>query len=690
MPDFLKGKFEGVSVCSEGRISLAPRMESLTAPAEEFYLSLLPVGDGTMFLGTGHGGKIYRIGKNGESELYFQTTEMNVTSLARDRKGMLFAGTSPNGKIYRISAKGKGEEFFNPNERYIWDLLITETGSLLAAVGERGGIYEISPEGQGRLLMRSEENHVLCLLSTDKTGGLLAGSGGGGLIYRIAADGRSSVVYESPYEEVRSLAVDEQGRIYAAAAGARTRVRKEDIPIVPQRTAESGVTVTVSAAGPPPDKTPAGPAPAARGGGAVFRITPDGVARNLWSSEDELVYSLVLREDGAVLFGTGPQGRIYALDKDDRASLWLQKSSEQVYLLVPDGPRTYILSNNPCSLDLLHSVQGGAGEYRGEVLDSGTMSSWGRVVWDADVPDGTTLQVQTRSGNTLEPNATWSDWSPPYTKQDEPNLSPRARYLQFRVLFKSQSGRVSPVLHRIRLFYLQANIAPVVQRLEVLPPNEVFLKMADQDEVILGVEPHLPGQPASKTETRGFTLSRKVERKGFRTVVWTAEDENNDTLVYNLHIRKDGESAWRKIQEGWTESLYTFDALSFPDGVYFFKVEASDAPSNPPGTELAGERVSRPFTIDNSPPEVKNFTASRTRDTLEVSFTAEDALSHIEDVRYLIRPDSWRVVFPVDGICDSRRETFKFSAKLPPGADNMIVIRVRDAAGNVGVHRHVF
>jgi hypothetical protein len=149
--DFLRGKFDGVSLSFDGVLSLAPEEERIAGPSEEFYMSLLAGPDGALFLGTGHGGKIYRIGADGKAELYFQTQEIDVTCLARDGKGALYAGTSPNGKIYRITAKGKGEEFFNPSEKYVWDLAFTESGSLLAAVGEIGGIYEIDRRaGAGR------------------------------------------------------------------------------------------------------------------------------------------------------------------------------------------------------------------------------------------------------------------------------------------------------------------------------------------------------------------------------------------------------------------------------------------------------------------------------------------------------------------------------------------------------------
>jgi len=188
--DYLRGKFDGVSVSYDGTLALAPKEEKIAAPQEEFYLSVLATPEGVTFLGTGHGGKVYRIDKDGKAELWFQAAEMDVTTLARDRKGTLYAATSPNGKVYKISDKGKGEEFFNPAEKYIWDLLFLDSGELWAAVGESGGIYRISPLGEGRMFFKAAENHILCLERTAR-GDVVAGSGGNGLLYRITAEGRT-------------------------------------------------------------------------------------------------------------------------------------------------------------------------------------------------------------------------------------------------------------------------------------------------------------------------------------------------------------------------------------------------------------------------------------------------------------------------------------------------------------------
>ncbi|HDT12842.1 MAG TPA: hypothetical protein ENO03_00645 [Candidatus Aminicenantes bacterium] len=698
--DYLRGKFDGVSVSYDGTLALAPKEEKIPAPQEEFYLSALATADGVTFLGTGHGGKVYRIAKDGQSELWFQATEMDVTALAQDRKGVLYAATSPNGKIYKITGQGKSEEFFNPAEKYIWDLLFLAEDEMWAAVGESGGIYRISALGNGQMFFKATENHVLCLERTPR-GDVVAGSGGNGIVYRLTAGGRASVLFETPYEEVRSLALDSEGLIYAAASGTPTRTRKTDEGEESQEPVRLGaeVVMTVSASGistggSRPAAAPAAetsPGTAARNGGALYRVTPDGLAKRLWSSDDEMIYSLLWREsEKKVLFGTGGKGRIYAVDREERVALLLQQSSEQVYELVPLDSKVYVLSNNPCYFGLLLAEQRFSGEYVSPVLDARTPASWGRIVWDASTAAGASVQLQSRSGNTAEPNATWTDWSPFYGRTEEQVVSPKARFLQVKVILRTQSGRASPVFNRLTVFYLQTNVAPAVTRLELLGPNEVYLKLPEQDDVILGVERHLAEDPVKKDQARLSLPARKAERKGFQTVVWDAADENGDGLEYALSIREEGETRWQVLEQAWTETTYAFDTLAYPDGTYFIRLTASDAPSNPVGLELAASKTSPPLVIDNSLPVVKGLTAMRDGASLEVAFQAEDAYSYIEEVKVLVRPGDWRVVFPVDGIADSRSESFKFSLKLPPGAENRVAVRVRDSYGNVGVARKDF
>jgi hypothetical protein len=155
-------------------------------------------------------------------------------------------------------------------------------------------------------------------------------------------------------------------------------------------------------------------------------------------------------------------------------------------------------------------------------------------------------------------------------------------------------------------------------------------------------------------------------------------------------MRQEEENVWHVLQDDWEETIFAFDTTSFPDGTYFLKIGASDSPSNPVGLELRSEKVSPPVVLDNSLPVVQGFSAVRNGGALDVAFQAEDGYSYVQEVKYLIRPDEWRVVFPVDGICDARSESFKFSVKIPAGAETLITVRVKDSHGNVGVYRQKF
>jgi hypothetical protein len=701
MEDVLKGQSRGVSVSSEGEIALAPKEEEREGPAEEFYLSLAAAPDGTLFLGTGHAGRIYRIPAEGKPELYFQAPEMDVTCLALGRDGALYAGTSPNGKVYRVKEKDKGEVFFNPGEKYIWALLAEADGTILAAVGEGGGVYKVSPQGEGQQILKVQENHILCL-KRDKSGDLFAGSGGNGLLYRLSPSGRTAVLFESPYEEIRNLDFDGSGNVIVAASGTPVKGKKErEISLASATLPEVEISITGAKAAPETETSSPSPLsvapPTGKQPSAVFLVSPDGEARKIWSASEEMIYSLIWREsDRSALIGTGPQGRIYSVDEEGGSSLLLQKSSQQVYSFLPVGSRVYALCDNPPRLDVILAEQRLEGEYLSTVLDSKIVAAWGQVSWQPELPPGTSLQLQSRSGNSSEPGPTWSDWSPPYGKAaGESILSPKARFLQFRALLKTGSGRVSPGLRNIVIFYLQSNVAPTVKSIGALAPGVVLIEPLETEDLIWGAAKSLQPQPAGEPEAnkslaKELATTKKTERRGLRTIYWEAEDENDDRLRYELRIGKEGEAEWRVLEEEWPEAIYAFDTVSLPDGVYRFQVIASDAPSNPAALALTGEKVGPPLTLDNTPPAFKNVVVTRNQNKLRVSFLAEDALSPIVEAKAFVRPGEWQDIFPQDGICDSRQESFDLTLTLPAKADNLVTLRVKDEQGNVAVVRQSF
>ena len=77
------------------------------------------------------------------------------------------------------------------------------------------------------------------------------------------------------------------------------------------------------------------------------------------------------------------------------------------------------------------------------------------------------LAFFTRTGNSMRPDQTWSDWSPPLTEAAGSRIpSPNARYIQWKAEFSGASGS-SPVLDSVTVAYLPQNTPPLVRNITV-------------------------------------------------------------------------------------------------------------------------------------------------------------------------------------------------------------------------------
>src|SRR4026209_1462646 len=118
--ELLKGDARGVSISDTGVVMLAPRLTEVFNTQQTYVWSSAVDGQGNVFLGTGHDGKIYKISAGGAGTVLYDAPELDVTALAVGRDGALFAGTSPDGKVYRIAPDGKADVYFDPGDKYIW------------------------------------------------------------------------------------------------------------------------------------------------------------------------------------------------------------------------------------------------------------------------------------------------------------------------------------------------------------------------------------------------------------------------------------------------------------------------------------------------------------------------------------------------------------------------------------------
>ncbi|MDB5309370.1 MAG: Fibronectin type domain protein, partial [Gemmataceae bacterium] len=83
-----------------------------------------------------------------------------------------------------------------------------------------------------------------------------------------------------------------------------------------------------------------------------------------------------------------------------------------------------------------------SGTFTSQVFDAAGSATWGTATWTASVPAGTTLTVQTRSGNAATPDGTWSSWAP--VANGGQVTSPAGRYLQYRVTMTTTNPQLTP------------------------------------------------------------------------------------------------------------------------------------------------------------------------------------------------------------------------------------------------------
>src|SRR5262249_56577891 len=148
-------------------------------------------------------------------------------------------------------------------------------------------------------------------------------------------------------------------------------------------------------------------------------------------------------------------------------------------------------------------------------------------------------------------------------------------------------------------------------------------------------------------------------QKGLQTLVWRADDENDDDLVYDILYRREGELIWKTLRKAISESILVWDTTTVPNGTYFVKVVASDAPSNTPAAALTGDMDSVAFEIDNTPPEIVITSVRVERGRTVIAFDVKDDHSPILRAEYSQDGQRWRNIFPVDGIADSRIEHYE-------------------------------
>ncbi|HEY3743934.1 MAG TPA: hypothetical protein VGL53_29020 [Bryobacteraceae bacterium] len=704
--DFEKGSLKRLSLGSDGRLTLAPVVKELLDPSVGYMWACAEDSKGNLYAGggstTGTSAKLFVIDKAGKSSVAAELEGMEIHAIAIDSKDTVYAATSPDGKVYRIHKGGKPEVFFDPKSRYIWAMVFGANGDLYVGTGDKGQIFRVSPEGRGSVFFETDESHARSL-AVDRGGDLIVGTEPSGLVLRVSAAGKGFVLQQTAKREVTAVAVSKSGVIYAAAVGNRGAAGVGPIaspaaavppPPAAAQAATGAIVIKPATTNHSPSLTPV---PTMAGGSEVYRIDADGYARRVWSHGSELVYSIAFDSAERPLIATGNRGNVYRLDSLQRYTLLTSLEPTQVTQLVSERSGTgavFAVTGNIAKVYKIGPEFEHEGVFESDLLDAGAFTYWGRLEHEGR-ENGGRLKVETRSGNLNDAHKNWSPWAA--LGAGARVESPAARFIQYKLELTAGSKGTSPDVDAIDLKFQAKNIAPVIEQVEVTPPNYKFpgtvvISTGGAPAVTSPSTLNLPAIGRKRTQIGGAGAAASAAEatptlsyaKGFTGVRWAASDENGDTLTFRVEIRGVKESAWTVLRDKIREHYLSWDSTAYADGEYIVRITASDSPSNIPEEAKSASLESEPFLVDNAAPEIVGLTASSAgAGKVNVAFRAKDGLSNIVRAEYSINGGDWTEAEPVTRLSDAKELSYKLAVDRGASTGEFTVaVRVADEFDN--------
>ncbi|MFB3882205.1 MAG: SpoIVB peptidase S55 domain-containing protein [Armatimonadota bacterium] len=621
--DYEEAKLSGVKLSGDGALSLglAPGAHA-AMPADVVWA--MAARDGAAYVGTGKEGRIYRMAADGAVAEFADTGEMNVHSLAFAGDGALIAGTSPRGKVFRIGADGKCELLFDSESTYIWALAVGPDGAIYAGAGAPARVYALSPGATPRTLAQLPASNVLSL-ALGQQGELYAGTSDSAIIFRVAPDGAVSSVGQLPGASVDSLALDQQGNLFATCSP----------------------------------------------GAQIYRAAPGQEPQLYLETGEQSAFGLTLLPDGTPVTATGPNGLV--IRGADRLSpeLLFRPEAGLATAIAQESGALSVATSGPAGVFRFGPERASSGTVESDVMDAGRPARWGRVNVSAELPEGTRIGVETRSGDSPVPGEGWGQWTPTV---DGAVASRPARYLEYRLTLSTDKPNVSPMVRQVTTSRRPQNLPPAA---------------------------------AIRSPEAGQYLSKQ------QSVKWQAQDPDKDPLGYRVEVSllsaatptgtasaepagagaapaqpapsgpaQQPGASWQQVAKDLREPKCDWDTSKQKDGQYLLRVTASDALSQP-DDPLAGESY-QVVWVDNTPPNLMLLKSSlvvdeERRATLGV--LATDKTSPIRSIEFRVAEGEWQSV-PTGLVASSAVPASVVTGPLEVGKHKLSV-RAFDAAGNV-------
>lgn len=622
--DFRRGNLDGLALHPTTGLTPAPSLQRIDVDAE-FVHSWVRDGQ-KLWLGTGLLGKVFVV-ENGKAREVAKVDAPMVASLLPDGSGGVYAGLVGSGEIVRVAADGKVTPFVKLTDvNHVW-AMVRRGNELLAGTGPGGKVFAIDLTTQkAREYADTGAEHVL-VLGLDGNA-LIAGTAEPAMLMRIEGEKQVKAIASFPGNEVRSL-VRADKAWYVAVNGAATAVPLASMKPTSERPGKD------PADRPSAEKKP-GKDPGAKGRGAVWKRSDDGIVSRVFLSPEGMLSQIGV-SGRTVVAGAARGGRVVVGDDFGDVQSLFDLNEEEVLGLEmgPKGAQT-LFTGKSAAVYVVGAGQPKPAVFTTEVMGETGPAQWGLV---EAIGEGS-LVVESRSGFSDPPSETWSAWTP---ATDSILQSPPATFLQVRVKLASPDARLT----ELKISRQVVNRPPLVLKIDT------------------------------------------VFNKAKRTIAasWVAEDPDGDALAFVVQYRLRGTKQWLKMHD----RLFPLKAMEIaptdmPDGWYELRVEVTDEPANGPAGARATARISKPFLVDQGRPEVTAQVVGT-----QLQGMATDAISKIVRVEVSLDGEPPVLAAARDGLFDRNREAFDLD--LPAEAakgPHTLLIQVTDESGNTAALRLPF
>ena len=158
------GTLYAAAVPSGGVYAIPPggTPKQIFKPQEPVVTTLCTDENDNIYVGVAGNGKVYKLDKNRQSSLLFDTGQAHVSALFYSKPHkQLYIGTAEKGSVYRIDENGKTRSIYQTPDHIVTGIAKTKGGDVYVATANQGKLVRVLSSGDAQSLASSEAFYTL-------------------------------------------------------------------------------------------------------------------------------------------------------------------------------------------------------------------------------------------------------------------------------------------------------------------------------------------------------------------------------------------------------------------------------------------------------------------------------------------------------------------------------------------------